>query len=125
MGYNQLYFSSFQGANQNPIDPTNWTEIYAPRPLQVYNGQCCALTGTVLGQEYLNTNLTADQWCQYTVSAQTLAGNESEIITGLRYVYGSNIGYTFNVSAISSGEMYWYVSNPNNSTIGQVFPAQR
>jgi hypothetical protein len=123
MGFNQLYFASFQGSNQNPIDSSNWTS--AGDALQVYNAQCCVLSGNDVGFEYMNGTIDfgADQYCQYTVSAQTLSGDESNIITRLRYTRGSNNGYQFSVSSDSSGEMYWLVENPNNSTIGQGFPA--
>jgi hypothetical protein len=125
MGYNILYQNNFTSANQNPIDPTNWSSASTSTYLQVYNAQCCVLSGNIVGFEWMNgaIDFTADSWAQYTVSAQSLSGNTSNIITRLRYIRGSNNGYIFSASADSSGEMYWYVNNPNNSTLGQGFPS--
>jgi hypothetical protein len=113
--FNVLYSSTFMGANQNPLDPTNWTTV-STNPLQILNAECTSAgTGGAAGNgaAYYSggQNLTSDQGVQFTVP--TFVQGEIELY--LRYNSSGGTGYKLLINVTGQQVLLF---NPSGSQIG-------
>jgi hypothetical protein len=120
MAYNILYSNTFMGANQKPIDPTNWTPAFnvTAYELQVLSAQCTATNVSPAGQEYYSggQDFTKDQWCSFVVSALPGAIFGWSFATQVRYVPTTGAGYKLLIN-FNGEAAQWSLFNPSSSVI--------
>jgi hypothetical protein len=118
--FNTLYSNTFTGANQNPIDPTNWTVLNS-QPLQVLSAECVAVDlADNIGAEFFSgaVDFTKDQWLQFTIAGLAFA---SSILAALRYNAGTGTSYLITISNPGgAGNVHITLRGPNGALIVEV-----
>jgi hypothetical protein len=93
--FTTLFSDNFQRANENPLNPTNWTTLTGLGALQILNNVCVP---TVVGTDgaLCTVSLPPDQWSEFKVN--TLPSNQGTVAAFVRANLGLTAGYLLTVA---------------------------
>jgi len=75
--YNTIFSDSFQRANENPLNPTNWTTLSGGfNDLQILNNECEPSGGSsAVGAAFCTASFPSDQWAEFKINHLTSSNN--------------------------------------------------
>src|SRR5258706_1123262 len=73
---NPIFRDSFRRANENPLNPTNWTTLTGLSDLQILNNECEPSGGSsAVGAAFCTTSFPSDQWAEIKINHLTSSNN--------------------------------------------------
>jgi hypothetical protein len=94
--YNTIFSDSFQRANENPLNPTNWTTLTGYHDLQIVSNQCIPTFNSIVNGALCTTSLPNDQWAEFKIS--TLPSNQGSTGAFVRTNLAGTAGYLLSVT---------------------------